>query len=234
MKITIDSGIFNRFPGLHVGVVAAKNIDNNGAAGELEAALREEEKRIRGAFSSETLPLEPKIDSWRKAYSVFGGEPKKNRSSVENLHRLILNGSDIRHINPLVDAYNLVSLKHTLPVGGEDLDKMQGDICLRFASANEPAVLLLGDKDARPPKVGEVIYADATSAICRRWNWREAERTKLTEATRNCILVVEGLPPAGKEEVEKATQELEALVSKHCGGTRKSVVLCEGSSEFLL
>ena len=225
MKFKANPKIFEKFQGLTVGAAIAKGLDNRSDAQEIQAQLREEEKRIRATYVSETLSQEPKIDCWRKAYSAFGGKPKENRSSVENLYKSVLRGNEQRHINKLVDAYNLVSLRHMLPVGGEDLDKMQGDLALTFAGEDEAPVLLLGERDARPPHPGEVIYKDGVSTVCRRWNWREADRTKLTEETRNAILVIEGLPPVTKEEVEDATKELIALVQKSCGGKLVPAIL---------
>lgn len=225
MKFTIDSKIFETFPGLSLGLVVCKNIDNSGTAEEVASAIQAEAQRIGENFNAETFFQQPKIDCWRKAYAAFGGEPKKNRSSVENLYKMVLNGVELRSISKVVDIYNYISLKHMLPLGGEDLDKMQGDLVLGFASNNEPAVLLLGEKEPRAPRQGEVIYKDGISAICRRWNWREADRTKLTEETKNCILVVEGLPPVSGSEVETATVELKEMVQKHCGGNLNHFIL---------
>ncbi len=232
MKFTIDQHIFEKFPGLAIGVVVAKGIDNNGSAVEVETQLRAAEVGIRKEHSAETLSQTPRIDVWRKAYSAFGAKPKENRSSVENLYRLVLQGNDIRHISKLVDIYNLVSLRHMVPVGGEDIDRMSGDVALTFATANEAPVLLLGDREPRPPHAGEVIYKDSVSAICRRWNWREADRTKFTEGTKNCMLVIEGLPPVAKGEIESATVELEGLVKKFCGGDLSHVVLGQNKNEI--
>ena len=121
-----------------------------------------------------------------------------------------------------------------LPVGGEDMDKMKGDVVLTFAGSNETPVLLLGDKEPRVPHSGEVIYKDTISTICRRWNWREADRTKLTEETKNSILVIEGLPPVAKEEIENATNELKELIQKFCGGNVVCTVLNEDKNEVNL
>jgi len=225
MKFKINHKIFERFPGLTISIVVCKNINNSGASEEIQKNIRSEESIIREKFTSETLSLNPKIDAWRKAYSAFGAKPKENKSSVENLYRMVLKGIDLRHINKLVDIYNFISLKHMLPAGGEDIDKIQGDVGLTFAEADEPAVLLLGDKEPRPPHAGEVIYKDSVSAICRRWNWREADRTKFTEETKNCFLVIEGLPPVAKEEIETASKELSGLVQEHCGGEVSYIIL---------
>lgn len=232
MNFKIDRKIFERFPGLTIGFVICKDLDNSGNPEEIQKKIRNQENNIREKYSAETLSQTPKIDVWRKAYSSFGAKPKENKSSVENLYRLILRGINLRHINKLVDVYNLISLKHMVPIGGEDIDKIQGDVILTFAESNEPAVLLLGDKEPKPPRAGEVIYKDNISAICRRWNWREADRTKFTEDTKNCFLVIEGLPPATKQEIENAAKELKNLVQKFCNGNIVYKMLDEKQAEI--
>lgn len=133
MEFIIDKKIFEKFLGLNIGVVIAKGINNSGASEEIQAGLRGLKKEIREKCNTETLSLNPKIDVWRKAYSAFGAKPKENKSSVESLRRTVLQGNPLRHINKLVDIYNFISLKHMLPAGGEDIDKMKGNILLTFA-----------------------------------------------------------------------------------------------------
>lgn len=232
MKFKINEEIFEKFQGLTIGVVVANGVNNSGASEEIQKQLRMAENDIRSKYNTETLSQNSKIDVWRKAYSAFGAKPKENKSSVESLYRQVLQGINVKHINNLVDIYNLVSLKHMVPVGGEDIDKMEGSIVLIFAGSNEVPVLLLGDKEPRPPHAGEVIYKDNISAVCRRWNWREAERTKLTEETKNCILVIEGLFPVTRQEVENAAKELENLLRTFCSGTVLYVILDKDKQEF--
>lgn len=234
MKLIIDEKIFQKFPSLNIGVIVAIGINNAGTIEEVQQQLMAKENEIIEKYNTETLSQNPKIDIWRKAYSSFGAKPKDNKSSVENLYRSALHGVNLRHINKLVDIYNLISLKHMLPVGGEDIDKIQGDVVLTFAEQNEPAVLLLGDKESRQPHVGEVIYKDDISAVCRRWNWREADRTKLTEKTKRCVLVIEGLLPITKHEIESAALELKDLVQKFCGGSLIYKILDKNHPEMEL
>src|SRR3989344_6116128 len=137
MKFTIEKSIFEKFQGLNIGVVIAKNIDNTGMADEIINKIREQEKEIKLKYNTETLSQNAKIEVWRKAYYAFGAKPKEHKSSVENIYRLVLNGIELRHINKLVDIYNFISLKHILPLGGEDIDKIEGDITLTFAEPNE-------------------------------------------------------------------------------------------------
>lgn len=212
MKLIISDDIFTKFPETIVGalVVSEINQSNNIDSGYL---LSSEEARIRASFQKETFTEDPSIKVWRAAYREFGVKPSDAKSSVENLYRLILSGRDIRRISPLVDIYNYISLKYMLPVGGEDLDACKGDIHLCLAEENEPPVKLLGDEKEESPSKGEVIYKDSVSAICRRWNWREADRTKLTESTKNCILVIESLMPDGKSKVTDALNELNKILN---------------------
>lgn len=231
MKFKIMNQIFATFPDLCVGVVVGKGINNFNVTDEVQEGLRNQERKIREKYNIENLSQSPNIDVWRKAYSTFGAKPKENLCSVENLYRLVLKGREIRRINTLVDIYNVISLKYMVPVGGEDLDKVQGDIQLTYAGENEPPVALLGDKEPSPPRSGEVIYKDDISSICRRWNWREADRTKLTEETKNCILVIEGLLPVTNKEIAEAIVELKHMIEKYCGGLIVCNVLSKNNAE---
>jgi DNA/RNA-binding domain of Phe-tRNA-synthetase-like protein len=195
------------------------------AAAEIEALLRQAEAGARAAFAGVALAEVPRIACWRGAYRKFGASPKKSPSSIENLLRRVAKGEPLRPINPLVDIYNAVSLEHILPAGGEDLARLQGDVVLCLAGDAEPPVQLLGESEARPPHPGEVIYRDDVSAICRRWNWKEADRTRLTAATRDAVLVVEALPPASRGELEHALADLAERVTRFCGGEAGTAIL---------
>src|SRR5512138_2641647 len=218
MKLLIIDTIFDEFPELVLGIVILHNIDNSQNSSEITEMLRQAEAALPGKFGSTPVIEHPYIAAWREAYRKFGAKPKDYPSSVENLTRRVLNGATIGHINNLVSLYNTISLRYILPVGGEDLDKIVGDVQLTRAGNDEPVVFLLGEKEARAPRVGEIIYNDEVGAICRRWNWKEADRTKLTQETKNAFLVVESLTPVPRPTVEAAIRELADLVQQYCGG----------------
>jgi DNA/RNA-binding domain of Phe-tRNA-synthetase-like protein len=216
--LRVSEEIFRTFPGAVLGVVAFADIRNAGESAEILEALRREEYETARKFQSAPVAEHPHIACWREAYRAFGAKPKDHPSSVENLVRRAVKGQRLRPVNRLVDLYNMISLRHLVPVGGEDLAAVEGDVALAFATDHEPPVRLLGEPEARPPKPGEVIYKDRIGALCRRWNWKEADRTKLTEETTDGFLVIEGLPPVGRPLVESALADLAALVQSHCGG----------------
>jgi DNA/RNA-binding domain of Phe-tRNA-synthetase-like protein len=218
MKLIIADTIFDEFPDLVLGVVILHDIDNSQNKPEITEMLRQAETELSSKFGGVPVIEHPHIATWREAYRKFGAKPKDYLSSVENLTRRVLNGTKLGYINSLVSLYNTISLRHILPVGGEDLDQIVGDVYLTKAGDDEPAIFLLGEKEARAPKAGEIIYKDDVGAICRRWNWKEADRTKLTEETRNAFLVIESLPPVSRDIVEKAIHQLADLVKQYCGG----------------
>lgn len=217
MKFKIDDKILAQYLSLNIGVVIAKGIDNTGKSPDILAMIAEQSNLIKSQYNLETLKELPKIQAWREAYRAFGAKPKKYACSVENLYRMILEGVNLRHINKIVDIYNYISLKHIIPVGGDDIDKVDGDIVLRCATGQEKFIRL-DSNEIDYPKQGEVVYADDKEVLCRRWNWREGDKSKMTEQTKNVMLVAEGLPPVTKEEVQSIINELGQLVKKFCGG----------------
>jgi DNA/RNA-binding domain of Phe-tRNA-synthetase-like protein len=219
MNLRATPEFFELFPEARVALVVVRGADNRKRE-EAPFALFLREAQANAATKLQGGPLaeHPRIRCWREAYRAFGAKPKDSPSSIENLARRALKGEPLRPINPLVDLYNVVSLRHLLPAGGEDLDAVEGDILLTRATEDEAKVKLLGEAEERAPKPGEVLYKDARGAICRRWNWKEAERTKLTENTRNAILVLEAIAPISVSELEAAALELERFVLEHCGG----------------
>lgn len=216
MNFVIDQDFWELFPDATIGVVIARGIDNQAAADTtigalLAAAVTDAASRLGEA----DLATHPAIAPWRDAYRRFGVKPAKFRSSIENLLRSA-RGQGVREINPLVDLYNSVSLTHWLPCGGEDLRSVRGDIHLTRSNGSEHFVPL-GSTEAQSPQVGEVLYRDDEGVLCRCWNWREAERTKLTPDTTDAVLVIEGLSEMGRAAVETACTELARLIQQHLG-----------------
>ena len=215
MQFKIDDEIFERFPGLTIGVVVAKGIDNSGENSEVLSLLEAELSNLRERVSKESIEENPHFVSWREAFRSFGAKPKKYRCSVENLYRMTLDGVKLGHISTIVDLYNAISLKYGIPVGGDDLDHIDGGIRLSVADGTE-SFTQLNSEEVTHPKAGEVVYRDHSEVLCRRWNWRECDKSKMTEASRNVSLVLEGLPPVNT--VAEITAELGELVGRYCGG----------------
>lgn len=214
VTFSVDPEIFRKFSGVKIGVLFITGMDNTRADPEIVRLLRSEEARQKQLLSGVELGTLPEISSWRTIYRNFGSSPKDYRSSVEAMLRRARGGEKpVPSINPLVDLYNYISLKYHLPVGAEDLDKTVGDISLTFAEGSEAGKYIGGEAEELAGK-GEVIYKDEQGFICRRWNWREADRTKIEKSTVNAILVVEKAPGLDETNFISTLEETQELVKK--------------------
>lgn len=233
MKVVIDKKILKKFPSLNIGIVTAKNISNSGSDKEIYHLLEEVEKLIELNFTSEKLAEDPLISPWRTAYSEFGAKPSKYHNSVEALMKRILKGKKIPRINKAVDLYNYLSLKYLIPIGADDLDKIEGDIKLTFAKGTEKFTPL-GKKEKEKVDKGEVIYKDDKKVLCRRWNWRECEQSKITADTKNLIIYIEGLAPVKEKKLIAVCKEISELIKTFCRGKTEFFILNKKRNEVKL
>lgn len=195
-----------------------------------ESRLRQAEALVRADDSLVDVVAHPRIRAWRQAFTAFGARPSKYQSAVEALVRRARRGDTLPVINTTVGLYNACSLRRLLPVGGDDLDRLSGRLELRLARGDEP-FYTLGTDELDPPIRGEVVYVDAVQVLCRRWSWRQSERTRIADVTRNALLNVHGLPPAEPRQVEVATRELAQEIREACGGLVAWYVLTRASPE---
>ncbi|MFI6540770.1 B3/4 domain-containing protein [Nonomuraea sp. NPDC050547] len=200
--IRVDEAIFELRPDFAVLVMTAHGMKNGPT-----------DERARGwlAEASARAVQSEKIDAWKDAYRAFGAKPQRTRPSVDALTRRL----PLPEINRIVDAYNSVSVTHALPIGGEDLDRYAGPARLIRASGDEASEEALGT-----PEPGEVIWRDDLGVTCRRWNWRQVARTRLTEETVNGLFLLERLEPMTLEELKVAGEELAELVTELSPGVR--------------
>ena len=179
------------FPGYRAGVVVADGLGGPPADGiDVFAGL------VPASLDH------PHLAAWRDAFRAFGA--KRHRCSAE---ALIARAGEVRRINPLVDRYNAVSMRWAVPVGGEDLDHVVPPVCLTFATGSEPF-----DGGAEHPRAGEVVWVDRVGVTCRRWNWRQGVRTRLTDATTRAYFLFDALPVFGDADLTAAMEDLCGLL----------------------
>jgi DNA/RNA-binding domain of Phe-tRNA-synthetase-like protein len=194
-------------PDFAVLAIAVSGLVNGPCDEQSDAWLREAETRVRTA---DTVP--PHIVSWQEAYRAFGAKPQRTAPSVDALWRRAV-GPGLPRVNWLVDVYNAISVEHVLPVGGEDLAGYAGPIRLiRATGAERFDTLKDGQPVDDPPAPGEVVWADDLGATCRRWNWRQCARTRLTEHSMAALFLLERLAPLSLDGLEAAGDALLARI----------------------
>jgi len=230
MKFIVNKEVFTNISGLNIGVLILNDIDNTVDVSEF---VKEEYKmcadKMREKFEGVELAEYPVIKNWRAIYKGFG--EKKARSSVESLIRRVVNGKDIYNINPLVDIYNLASLKFEIPCGGENTDAMESDLELTYATGSE-IFIPLGQTDPENPKEGELLYKSGNNVVCRNFNYRESDVTKLTPETKNVFIVFEDFS-GDINNMEAALAWIEDKATEMLGATIKAKAILNESSPEL-
>ena len=148
----------------------------------------------------------------REVKSYFEGiNPCHGFDHIERVINLAIKIGEVEDAD--LGILKLSALLHD--IGGENLDSINGNLVLDFADGNEEFIAL-GDTENDSPIKGEVVYKDDKGVICRRWNWREAERTKLTSETKNAIVVIENILKEDKDRFDFAFNQLGTLILEFC------------------
>ena len=211
-QFRVEEAFWELFPEAQLHLVVVKGINNQKLQDEryLIDLLKDGKEAAKGYLTEEVFSQNSVIKEWREAFSTFKTK-KGARSSIEALLKRVDQDRDFQPINPLVDIYNSISLTYALPCGGEDLQSIEGDLYLGIAAGGESFLPLGAESDA-PALPGEIIYGDEKGAVCRCWNWREAQRTMLKEETTDAVLVIESINPEQHQRADKAVKELKRLV----------------------
>ena len=123
-------------------------------------------------------------------------------------------------INPAVDSYNAVSVRHGLPAGAFDLDRVTGDVGIRYADGSEEFTPLGEPGTVENPKPGEVVYTDGAGVLTRHWNHRDAHRTRVTEDSARVAFLMETLhADRDGDLLTAAAGELRRLLDAHAEST---------------
>jgi DNA/RNA-binding domain of Phe-tRNA-synthetase-like protein len=221
MRFCIEESVFEMFPNFCRGIVTASDIDNSRACSEIEKLLIEQAEIVRQNPDVDPA-THPRLLVWKDAYRNFRSNPNKFTPSIVFLAKQAKAGKPIRSISPAVDAFNVISLKYLVPCGGDDMDTVEDDVTLGRAASDETFAPIFKPDAVERPDAGEVIYVNRRTkkVLCRRWNWRNADFSKITSETKKMAVNVDGmLPVIDRGEIEKAAEELKQLLFLGCGGT---------------
>jgi len=210
MKFVVSEELFRLFPAACFGVVVAKGFPPGEAPaiGErLAAALAAAAGRFPDGVKNH-----PSIAVWREAFAKLGLNPNKFASSVEALHTRAVKTGQVPRINNIVDLGNAVSLKYILPIGAHDIGRMTGDIHLRFSREGD-VFTPFGSRETEAVPPGEIVYADGAEVRTRRWVWRQGDKAKIGEDSRDIFFPIDGFADFNKADVLAARDELAAAAA---------------------
>nr|WP_274618606.1 B3/4 domain-containing protein [Pantoea dispersa] len=190
------------FRALSISVQAAPVVNPHVGETALKAACE--------AVLSETPDwAESHLAAWADVFQKFGAKPKRTPCSADALRKRVLRDGAMPALDPIVDLYNAVSLRYAVPVGGENIAAYQGSPRLVLAKGTEPFDTVKdGETAIEYPSQGEVIWCDDAGVTCRRWNWRQGIRTRLSVEAEHMWFILESLPQMPLEQLHEAGKML--------------------------
>jgi DNA/RNA-binding domain of Phe-tRNA-synthetase-like protein len=205
---TVEPAVWDLRPDYRAVLLTADGLRGGPSDATSESILASAEGAARRHLDG--LPPEqlPHPAAWREAYRAFGAKPQRTRPSVEALLRR-LEPAGLPRIDRITDVYNAVSIAHLLPIGGEDRTAYAGPARLVRAAGAEPFdTTSSGESVVEHPDAGEVVWRDDAGVTCRRGNWCQGTRTRITTSTSSAVFILDALEPMTDGALEAAADAL--------------------------
>jgi DNA/RNA-binding domain of Phe-tRNA-synthetase-like protein len=216
MVFEIEPTLANRFPGLRVvvGHVDGVRVENSGA--DLQKFKEEVLAEVKQKYSLESLKDVAIFRAYRDFFWKIGIDPTKIRPAAEALIRRILAGKTVPAINNVVDSYNLASIKTEIALAAFNRDELRGSLFMRAAEKGE-RFLGIGMSESMELNGGEIVISDEEKLVAV-YPYRDAGRSKVSETTKNLLILVCGVPRIDEQLLVDAGKIALDLVSRFCGG----------------
>jgi DNA/RNA-binding domain of Phe-tRNA-synthetase-like protein len=152
--------------------------------------IRGATRMLANQFDKNPAPAIRATEYWRGVFATMEAKPKYG-SSVEKLHRMHqASGGSLAIPLELVELYCWFSLVHGVPMAGYRPARIAGMLRLSMPGPGVPFVALgqsRGSQERTRPR--EVAYVDDEKAICRYWNYRDCDETKLVDGVADAVFV---------------------------------------------
>ena len=220
-KFTVDPAVFAKLPDYCLGVVVVEGFDNAAPSPAIDAMLDQSAADFAARHAGDNVRELPGVKACREAFQALGMNPNKFMVSIEALAKRVQKNGALPHINPLVDLGNALSLRHEVPMGAHDIDKMEScGIAVRFAGEGD-TFLPMGEEAVEVMPEGELCYVSGHTVKTRRWMWRQSEDGKITAETSHVFFPIDGFSSVNLDSVLAAREELAAFLRDELGLTVK-------------
>lgn len=228
-RVKIDDSVLEKYPGIKTGYIVLEDVKVQKSNSELEKLKSSLTSKVRSRFSDQNaIKEDTNINSFRELYKNFGADPNSTLNSVEALLRRVVKGSELYNINNVVDTYNATSMEFALPMAAYNLDAVKGQIILREANTGETITKIL-EEEPTEVKEGTLAYADHGGIVCMNYNYRDSDRTKITNDTNEIIVFVDGTDAVDEAEIKTALATLAERLEKFTGGKVTEYAMCSNN-----
>ena len=182
---------------------------------ELSVLLHQAKEKALNITDSE-MENNTTLNGYRQMIKNHGRSLKKFPPSAQAFIKIIQRNKTFPSINPVVDIYNSFVIDTLLSIGAHDLDKIKGAINFRLSTGEEHFIAIGGEEKKTFER--DFVYADEEKILA--WlNTRDSDLAKITEDTKNIILMIQGNPDTPLEYRLEALQKIGTQITQTCGGT---------------
>ncbi len=169
--------------------------------------------RLRARFATLSVGQVEGVAHARRLYRSFGIDPTSTRPSSEALLKRALQGKELYHLNNVVDAGNLASLKTLLPIGLYDREKIEGEVA--WIREGLPAEEYPGIRKGPVHLEGRLCIADELGAFGSPTS--DSSRTRVTASSSRLLAVVFAPSDCELERVLSTAEALTEAFERHAG-----------------
>jgi len=165
------------------------------------------------------LKTDPRMTVWNDAHRQFGSNPNKfPPAHGALLKRVQKPGASIPFINKVVAIMNINSIQAITPVGGDDVGGVDSCLELRYAKGEESFTPLGRPEIVESPNPGEIIYVveKSNEVMCRRWNWRNGHKTRITEDTHTMVMNIDTLGEDSEKRAIQWRDRVARMLEQYC------------------
>ena len=166
---------------------------------------------------------DPVLEGFHILHDRAGVKRRKNIPASENLIRLLNKHGDVFFINQAVDIYNIISMESKLALGAHDIDRVDGNVTLRFTDGTERFVPI-GQSEPVSNNPHEYSYCDDANEVLCRLEIRQVEKTKVDEKTTNAFYIIQGNEATDNELLLATARKILDETIKYCGGKGRIIM----------
>ena len=209
--------------GVKILFAAVYGIDNHGGSPEWAAYRDRRLRELYEEYAELDIHADPILEGFNLLHDRTGVKRRKNIPASENLIKLLKKNQGMFFINQAVDIYNLISLESKLALGAHNIDRVDGNVTLRFTDGSE-RFIPIGQAEPLPVAAHEYSYCDDANEVLCRLEIRQVEKTKVDETAQNVFYIVQGNEATPDALLQDTAQRIIDLTTRFCGGTGEIIV----------
>ncbi len=209
MRYIVDMALFGMLPEFTRVVLMVRDLDNTRNAAASRNMLQKAARAASEITETQPQGTHSRLAPWHRAYQAFGlaglsgtqqGVPSPLIFATKN--------------TPLANVINAFALQNVLPAGGDDLDKITGNVWLRPARGTELFMPVGQPEQSESPEIAEIVYVDDGPHVLRRkWHGTPGNAAPITQQTEAALIYLDCLPPIDQAGAEELAGQLAKLIT---------------------